>query len=196
MTGLALPLETARLVLRDFEPPDLPAVRRYALDARVVAHVLHELRSEEELTVHFSTVLGARTHRPRRSFELAVVVRRSGLLIGTCELARCGPGEAEIGYLLARRYWGRGYATEIALALRDAAFGQLKVRRLRALVSIENDESRRVLAKAGLHWAALRRRHTYAKGRWWDCNEYEMLQGDWLATAGAPGPARPFDRPR
>ena len=191
MAGLTLPLQTPRLLLRDFEPSDLAAVRDYALDPRVVASVLHEIRTEHELGAHFSAVLNARAFRPRRAFELAVVVRRSGKVIGTCELARVSGGVAEIGYLLARRYWGRGYATEIAIALRDAAFAQLKVSRLRALIADDNDASRKVLAKAGLHWAALRRRHTHAKGRWWDCEEYELLRSDWapaapVASARAP----------
>ena len=186
MARLALPLQTARLTLRDFLPDDLPAVRRYALDPKVFAHVLQELKTEEDLTRHFSAVLNARAHRPRRAYELAIVVRRSGAVIGTCELSRTTTGTAEIGYLLARRYWGRGYGTEVAVALRDAAFDALGAARLRALIAIENEASRRVLAKTGLRWAALRRRHIHAKGRFWDCDEYELLRSDW---AGAPPPA-------
>jgi len=193
LAGLVLPLQTARLTLRDFTVSDLPAVRRYALDPRVVELVLHELKTEQDLTAHFSAVLNARAFQPRRAFELAVVVRRSGAVIGTCELARAGAGTAEIGYMLARRYWGRGYGTEVAVALRDAAFRDLRATRLRALVAVENEPSRRVLARSGLHWAALRRRHTHAKGRWWDCDEYELLRSDWIAAqpeVAAPPPGR------
>ncbi len=197
MAGLTLPIDTPRLLLRDFEPQDLAAVRDYALDPRVVASVLHEIRTEQELTAHFSGVLNARAFRPRRAFELAVVVRRTGKVVGTCELARMSGSAAEIGYMLARRYWGRGYATEIAIALRDAAFTQLNVARLRALVADDNEASRKVLVKAGLHWAALRRRHTHAKERWWDCDEYELLRSDWAPTppstaakTAAPPPKR------
>ncbi len=188
MARLALPLLTPRLALRDFLADDLPAVRRYALDPRVLAHVLQEMKTEEDLTRHFSAVLNARAHRPRRAYELAVIVRRSGALIGTCELTRTATGTAEIGYLLARRYWGRGYGTEVATALRDAAFRDLGAVRLRALIAIDNEASRRVLVKAGLRWAALRRRHTHAKGRFWDCDEYELLRSDWLGAA-PPAPA-------
>jgi [ribosomal protein S5]-alanine N-acetyltransferase len=189
LARLVLPLLTRRLALRDFLPDDLPAVRRYALDPKVLAHVLQEMRTEEDLTRHFSAVLNARAHRPRRAFELAVVVRRSGALIGTCELTRTSTGTAEIGYLLARRYWGRGYGTEIAAALRDAAFRDLGAVRLRAMIAIENEASRRVLVKAGLRWAALRRRHVHAKGRFWDCDEYELLRADWADSAAATGAA-------
>lgn len=187
MASLPLPIETQRLCLRDFDPTDLAAVRRYALDPRVVEHTLTELRTEADVSSHFSAVLNARLRRPRRAFELAVVVRRSGVLIGTCELARGAAQSADIGYMLARRYWGRGYGTELAIALRDAAFRDLGVERLRALVSVDNEPSRRVLTKAGLRWAALRRRHTHVKGRFWDCEEYELLRTDWRALCAPPG---------
>jgi len=61
-----------------------------------------------------------------------------------------GP-EVEIGYYLGRRAWGRGLATELAHALVDRAFGDLELRRLVAVVRPENEASKRVLAKAGLH---------------------------------------------
>lgn len=192
MPGLSLPLETPRLRLRDFEATDFDAVRRYALDPRVLEQVLHEPRTEQELATHFGALLKARLLRPRRSYELAVVVRRTGTLVGTCELTRLPGGGAEIGYLLAHRHWGRGYASEAAMALRDAAFAQWRVTRLRALVATDNDASRRVLEKCGLHWTALRRRHAHAKGRWWDCDEYELLESDWArARANAAPAARP-----
>lgn len=185
MATLTLPIVTPRLLLRDFAPDDLEAVRRYALDPRVLEHTLTELRSEHELTAHFTGVLNARTRHPRRAFELAVVVRRSDAVIGTCELARGVGATVELGYLLARRYWGRGYGTEVALALRDAAFNALRAERLRALIAVENERSRAVLVKAGLRWAALRRRHAHAKGRYWDCDEYELERRDWSAPGGA-----------
>lgn len=196
MASLALPITTNRLVLRDFEPDDLDAVRAYALDPRVVASVLHELRSERDLTRHFSAVLNARVHRPRRSFELAIVVRRTRQVAGTCELALHGAGIAEIGYMLAHRHWGYGYATEVAAALRDAAFRKLGATRLRAFIAADNEASRRVLVKAGLHWAALRRRHARAKGRWWDCDEYELLRADWARAYGGPDDAPSGGRPK
>lgn len=193
MPALRLPLETRRLLLREFEPADLAAVRAYALDPRVAETVLHDLKTERDLTRHFATVLNARALRPRRSYELAIAVRRTGALIGTCELSLQTGASVELGYMLARRHWGFGYATEVAIALRDTAFDLLKAARVRALVAVDNEASRRVLVKAGLQWAALRRRHTQAKGRWWDCEEYELLRSDWQAlprTAPGRGAAR------
>jgi RimJ/RimL family protein N-acetyltransferase len=53
-------------------------------------------------------------------------------------------------YVIAPEFWRRGYATEIALASVDLAFGVLGVDHLYASVLSTNVTSRRVLEKAGL----------------------------------------------
>lgn len=181
---LTLPLRTRRLLLRDFTADDLPAMRAYAGDAQVLQHVLYEARDAAQLRVHLDRVLDSQRCRPRRTWELAIVVQRTGRVIGTCDLALTGRREADLGYMLARRHWGHGYATEAASALVEHAFAQLAVERVYALVDVGNERSRRVLEKAGLRWEALLRRHAHAKGRWWDCHRYGVARGEWQA-AGA-----------
>lgn len=184
--ALRLPIHTPRLVLRDFGPDDLAGVRSYAADGQVLEHVLHEPRDEPQLREHLERVLAAQGNRPRRAWELAVVVARTGRVIGACDLAMTGRTEADIGYLLARRHWGHGYATELGTALIEAAFVQLRVRRVQAIVDVRNERSRRVLEKCGLRWTGLLRRHAHAKGRWWDCHLYSLERADWLVTRELP----------
>jgi [ribosomal protein S5]-alanine N-acetyltransferase len=179
-----VPLLTRRLRLREFSADDLPAVRRYALDPKVLKPLLQELRGEQELSKHFAAVLAARLQRPRRAWQLAVELRATGEVIGACDLARVGH-VVEFGYLLARRWWGRGYGTELASAAVDAAFRALAAQRVRALVEVGNDSSRRVLEKAGLLWVACHRRHRHGRGRWWDCHEYELDRNRWAGSTPA-----------
>ena len=63
-----------------------------------------------------------------------------------------GRPEVEIGYRLARAWWGRGYATEAVLAARDYAFDTLGLSRLIALIDPANAASIRVARKAGMHY--------------------------------------------
>jgi RimJ/RimL family protein N-acetyltransferase len=58
--------------------------------------------------------------------------------------------DAELGYRLARRFWGRGYATEMSSALVRHGFEQLLLPRIVAFVDPEHLASARVLQKAGL----------------------------------------------
>jgi RimJ/RimL family protein N-acetyltransferase len=61
-----------------------------------------------------------------------------------------GSRDVEIGWRLRRDAWGRGLATEGALAAREHAFGELGLARLVALVHPENAASIRVVGKLGM----------------------------------------------
>lgn len=86
----------------------------------------------------------------------AVVERESRRTIGYCGLFHfpdvCGRPETEIGYRLARRHWGRGYATEAVRAVRDYAFRTLGIPRLVAIIEPVNAASIRVAKKAGMQY--------------------------------------------
>ena len=75
------------------------------------------------------------------------------LTIGYCGLScfpdRVAPSETEIGFRLARPFWGRGFATEAVVAARDYAFATLKIPKLVALIDPANVASIRVVEKAG-----------------------------------------------
>lgn len=58
--------------------------------------------------------------------------------------------ETEVGFLLDRPFWGRGYATEAALASLRFGFEQLGLNLIIALVYADNLASRRVIEKCGL----------------------------------------------
>lgn len=60
-----------------------------------------------------------------------------------------GPTELEVGYTLGRPFWGRGYATEAAGAVRDFALDRLGASRLIALIIRGNDASENVARKLG-----------------------------------------------
>lgn len=60
--------------------------------------------------------------------------------------------ETEVGYLLARPYWGKGYATEAARASIQFGFENFDLDHIIALVHLENVASRRVLEKCGMSY--------------------------------------------
>lgn len=60
--------------------------------------------------------------------------------------------ETEVGYLLDRPYWGRGLATQAALASLRDGFTRLGLEQVIGLVHPENIASQRVLEKCGLRF--------------------------------------------
>ena len=161
-----LELETDRLLLRTPVPDDVdalapmyadPEVMRYVGDGRTLS------RRETERSVRrmierwqadgfglFTTV--------RKEDE--AVIGRVGLLVWntatweptTRAEAVDVPSEVEVGYTLGRPYWGRGYATEAAGAVRDYALGELGAERLIALIIHGNSASENVARKLGLEY--------------------------------------------
>jgi ribosomal-protein-alanine N-acetyltransferase len=91
---------------------------------------------------------------PRWGFGMWAVVRQSDeQTIGYCGLSRfpdrAGPNETEIGFRLARPFWGQGFASEAVGAVRDYAGATLDLPKLVAFIDPANMASIRVVEKAG-----------------------------------------------
>ncbi|MFN2145770.1 MAG: GNAT family N-acetyltransferase [Anaerolineales bacterium] len=83
------------------------------------------------------------------AFPWVIEERSSGRLVGMIEVEFDGH-RAEVGYVLARVYWGAGYATEAATLVVDWAIAQPDIFRVWAVCDVENLPSARVLEKAGM----------------------------------------------
>jgi ribosomal-protein-alanine N-acetyltransferase len=155
---VGLPLLTERLELRAFEPGDLEALHAVYGDPEVTRFIpayptLEHTR--RALDIH---VREAREGNPA---FWALIERESGDLIGDAGLGLIegiGP-EFELGYTIGPPWWGRGYATEAARAVRDHALGPLALPELLALVRPENVASINVLEKIGMERVGTR--HAY-----------------------------------
>ena len=86
---------------------------------------------------------------------LAVIEKATGEFLGWggLQYMESGP-EVELGYYLARKAWGKGYATELSRPFTKLAFTQLELDRVVAVVRPGNDASKNVLAKAGFAFVA------------------------------------------
>jgi RimJ/RimL family protein N-acetyltransferase len=148
-------LETPRLVLRDKRPADFdfiaslyadPAVMRWIGDGRTL--------SRDETEARFARVLAIESepgHERWDAFKL-VVRKADGAALGQAGMLRCaidGAPEIEIGWWLAPFAWGNGYATEAASALRDLAFGELRLDHLSIVLQPENARSVAVARRIG-----------------------------------------------
>lgn len=56
----------------------------------------------------------------------------------------------EIGWRLARHFWGHGYASEGANAALDVGFGQLGLEEILSFTALSNARSRAVMARIGM----------------------------------------------
>src|SRR5580704_8022143 len=80
--------------------------------------------------------------------DWAIVARENGAIMGESGLTKLREnGEVELGYMLRRPYWGRGYAFEAAAAVKAYAFDDLRLDRVVALSRPNNAASIRILEK-------------------------------------------------
>ena len=81
---------------------------------------------------------------------------------------------AELGYYLAREYWGRGIVTEAVRQLCERVFAQTDILRIYAEPFSDNVGSRRVLEKAGFQLEGILRRNACKNGRVLDMAVYAL----------------------
>jgi len=137
---------TPRLLLRPGFPEDAPALAR-AMSDRAIARNLavvpwpYTLRDAE-------AYLASPRDPVLPSFLIFERTNAAPLLVGACGLGRRPSGSVEMGYWIARPFWGRGLATEACVALIEIA-RTLGLTRLEASHFIDNPASGRVLDKLG-----------------------------------------------
>lgn len=82
-----------------------------------------------------------------------VVHKESGALIGWCGLVFLDETpEVEVGYAVAKPYWGQGLMTEAARAALRYGFERAGLERIVAVAMPENTASRRIMEKLGMHY--------------------------------------------
>ena len=147
---LAIPtLDTERLTLRAFREDDVPAMFELLQDPDVVRFVGD--RRVPTLQETWRSVAGWLGHWALRGYgQWAIEERSGGNLIGRAGIINPAewPG-AEVGYLLGRSWWGRGYATEAAGAAMDWGFEQVGFEDLLSLIDPDNHLSIGVATRLG-----------------------------------------------
>jgi RimJ/RimL family protein N-acetyltransferase len=117
------------------------------------------------------------------------VTKRDGSLIGGIGLRiRDREFKAELGYLIGRPYWGRGYATEALRAVVQWALQQAQVFRVWAVCDVENAASARVLEKCGFEKEGLLRKcnvHPQVSNTPRDCLCYSIVREGTSQPSGA-----------
>jgi RimJ/RimL family protein N-acetyltransferase len=83
------------------------------------------------------------------AFPWVLILKDTSDVIGMAEI-RVRGHIINLGYVLARAVWGRGYATEAMLPIMDWAFKQPSIHRVWATCDIDNLKSARVLERLGM----------------------------------------------
>ena len=145
-------LLTERLLLRPWRPEDEAPMAAINSDPEVTRYLNRPVTPAATAAFHAAAV----THWEEHGFGFfAAELRDGGQFVGFVGvgypsfLPELAP-RPELGWRLAREVWGRGLATEAALAAREDAFARLGLPELISIVHSDNAASRRVAAKVGM----------------------------------------------
>lgn len=143
-------IETERLLLRNMDWDDLNALALYLQDERVM-YAYNGAFSNEETEEWMRRQI--RRYEDYGFGAWAVVLKETGEMIGQCGITMQdynGKEVPEIGYLLAFKYWHKGYATEAAVACKEYGFNTLHIDTLYSIIRDTNHASRRVAVRNGM----------------------------------------------
>ena len=143
-------LETSRLILREMSLDDLDFVAEMLAHPEVMRYYpkCYSRDEAETWTQRQMNRYARHGHGLWLALEKAtgLPVGQVGLLIQNV----AGVEEKEVGYLVHRPFWRRGFATEAALACLNCAFDVFGRQRVIALIRPENTPSLAVARKLGM----------------------------------------------
>ncbi len=171
-----LTLDTPRLTLRPANTGDFEAVHAYAGSPENTHYMAWGTNDERATREYLRGSEKAWSREDVRDYEFVMAEKATGRVIGGCGLYLDG---ANLGWILHRDYWGRGYTTEAARAMIGYAFGNLGVRRLTATCDAENVGSWRVMEKCGMRREACFKKAQLCHGEWHDRYVYAILKEEW-----------------
>jgi ribosomal-protein-alanine N-acetyltransferase len=151
-------IETERLILRDIQETDLEGI--FELDSNPLVHQYlgnNPIKTKENAGEIIQFI--QQQYNNLGIGRFAAIEKSSGDFIGWSGLKlNTGKKEAlngktefyDIGYRFIPRYWGKGYASESAIATLDFGVNKLNIEIICGAAEIENIASNKVLQKIGL----------------------------------------------
>jgi RimJ/RimL family protein N-acetyltransferase len=172
-------LEGSLVVLRRHVPANLRAFRRWYADpdvARLTRYQDGPMRSEEIERFFDARVLG------RDSLAMAVHVRATGRLVGTCAFSQLDGDNGSALYHITigeKDAWGHGYGTDATRLMIDHAFSTLGLHRIALAVFEFNERAIRSYLSCGFTVEGRAREAIWREGRWWDEITMSLLEPEW-----------------
>lgn len=141
---------TARLMGRTPRAGDAPAVfASYANDFEVTRYLSWAAYSRVEPLKLFLSEANSHWKKNESPFAWLLSLKGSDRPIGSIGIT-LDRGKAMFGYVLAKKFWGHGFAAEALTFLVEWSLAQPEISRAWAFCDLENPSSVRVMEKAGM----------------------------------------------
>lgn len=172
-------LHTERLHLRKMKVSDSSSLFKIWSDPDVTKFMNVSCFTNENQAKEMITLLDDLS-QDSKAIRFSIIKIESNEIIGSCGFNSLDfeNAKAEIGYDIAKSFWGRGYASEAIYSLLDYAFSSLKMNRIEAKVEPENVNSIKLLQKLNFTFEGTLRQYERVDGKFNDLNIYSKLISD------------------
>ena len=176
------PLETGRLVLREFRPEDKSDLLGFIDDPDQLKLMLFSLATEAEIDRFLDGAVAQAGKSDRTEWHWAVEERGLPGVVGSVALTLDdgAPSSAELGYWFQRPAWGRGYAFEASCPLVHFGFKSLGLHRIWGKCHVANRPSERILEKLGMTREGLVREHVWMGDHYRSSHLFSILNREYL----------------
>lgn len=169
-------MENRTITLRKFTTSDVDDYMTWASDPAVTNFCRFDpYTSKSDLLAFITTTVLSHPY-----FKAICVDSK---LVGGISVSRTGDiCRGELGYVLAKEYWGKGIASDaVRLVLKEVFDEMPELERVEALVDVENLASQRVLEKVGFVKEGVLRKYGFTKGKSSDMVIFSFLNTDVLS---------------
>jgi [ribosomal protein S5]-alanine N-acetyltransferase len=143
-------LNTSRLLLRLPSADDAKLIfKKYAQDSEVTKFLTWHPHEKSKATKAFIERC-IKCWEDGTAYPWVITRKEDNELLGMIEM-RINGFSADIGYVIAREYWGNGFAPEAARIIVEWALKQDGIHRVWAVCDVDNTASARVMEKVGMH---------------------------------------------
>jgi len=168
-------IETERLLLRKFKEDDAADLLEWGSDKETVRllywpGVTTIAEARDSIFNFHLTRLGS----------FAVELKETKKCIGNIDLRlNSEHSKVSFGYVLNRNFWGKGYMTEVLMAIIKFSFEKLQANRVASDHFAENIASGRVMEKAGMKREGITKQSIKVKGMFHDQVWYGLVRDDY-----------------
>lgn len=176
--------ETERLTLRRIDHCDSSDMYEYSSNERTTKYLLWSPHASKYATRSIIDNM-RRAYRAGEYFELAVVLRETGKMIGTCGITSVDAQNhtVEIGYVISPDFWGMGIAAEAAAVMINFSFCELGAKRVEAKYICGNERSLAVMKKCGMTFEGIHRAKMLVKGEYRDIGICAITSDEYFSVS-------------
>ncbi|MGV8854033.1 MAG: GNAT family N-acetyltransferase [Devosia sp.] len=180
-----LPIQTDRLVLRNFERTDIEDLSQYHVLPAMQRYAFTQTRDRDQVPAALKIMSGqVSLQRPGDTLTLAMVRKGDNQLIGHVSLnwSDSTAGQGEVRFMINPSHSGQGFTEEALGALFDLAFEHYHIHRLLARCDGRNHHSIKLMQKLGMRLEAHYREHALFQGEWDEELHFAILDREWMRS--------------